>query len=324
MRASPVRRLLLGLAAAAAVSSAGFASGASGQRPRPFEFSQVHMGLPVRILLYAPDRRRAETAAEAAFARIAKLDAIMSDYRDDSELRRLEGSSPAWTPVSPDLLEVLTAAHALARDTDGAFDPTVGPVVALWREARSTGVMPAPAALEIARALVGWKHIEINRARGTVRLAKTGMRLDLGGIAKGYILEEALKTLRGAGLGRALVESGGDIVVGSGPPGLAGWRVDVPGASSDFRDRASELTNAAIATSGADVQFVEIDGVRYSHIVDPRTGIGVTSHVTARVIAREAAVADALATALSVAGPDGVGRVLAAYPDAMISLAVGK
>lgn len=282
------------------------------------------MGLPVRILLYAPDQRRAETAAEAAFARIAKLDAIMSDYRDDSELRRLEASSPAWTPVSPDLLEVLTAAHTLARDTDGAFDPTVGPLVALWREARKTGAMPAPAAFEIARALVGWKHIEINRARGAVRLAKTGMRLDLGGIAKGYILEEALKTLRGEGLGRALVESGGDIVVGSGPPGLAGWRVDVPGASSDFKDRASELTNAAIATSGADAQFVDIGGVRYSHIIDPRTGLGVTSQVTARVIAREAAVADALATALSVSGPDGVARVLAAYPDVLISLAVGR
>lgn len=282
------------------------------------------MGLPVRILLYAPNRRRAEIAAEAAFARIAKLDAIMSDYRDDSELRRLEAASPAWTPVSPDLLEVLTAAHALARDTDGAFDPTVGPVVALWREARKTGALPAPAALEIARALVGWKHIEINRARGTVRLAKTGMRLDLGGIAKGYILEEALKTLRAAGLGRAMVESGGDIVVGSGPPGLAGWRVDVPGASSDFKDRASELTNAAIATSGAEAQFVDIGGVRYSHVVDPRTGIGVTTGVTARVIAREAATADALATALSVTGPDGVARVLAAYPDVMISLAVGK
>lgn len=300
----------------------GIAAGATGQRPRPFEFSQVHMGLPVRILLYAPDRRRAERGAEAAFARIEKLDAIMSDYRDDSELRRLEAASPAWTPVSPDLLEVLSAAHALARDTDGAFDPTVGPVVALWREARRTGVMPAPAALEIARALVGWKHIEINRSRGTVRLARTGMRLDLGGIAKGYILQEALQTLRGRGLGRALIESGGDVVVGSGPPGEAGWRISVPGASSDFRDRAGELTNAAIATSGAEAQFVDIDGVRYSHIIDPRTGLGVTTQVTARVIAREAAVADALATALSVSGPAGVARVLAAHPDVLISLAV--
>ena len=296
--------------------------GAGGQLPRPFEFSQVHMGLPVRILLYAPNERRAETAAQAAFARIAALDAMMSEDRDDSELRRLENSGTQWTPVSPDLLEVVTTAHALARATGGAFDPTVGPIVALWREARTTGAMPAAAALEAAKARVGWKHLEIDRGRGAVRLAKAGMRLDLGGIAKGYILQEALRALRGAGLGRALVESGGDIVVGSGPPGLAGWRVDAAGASEDFRHRASQLTNAALATSGADAQFVEIGGVRYSHIVDPRTGIGVTTHVTARVIARDAATADALATALSVSGPDGVQRVLEQFPDVMISLAL--
>lgn len=331
LRASSVRCLLLGLAGAAAagtVGTAGIALGAPGQRPRPFEFSQVHMGLPVRILLYAPDQRRAERAAQAAFARIAALDAIMSDHRDDSELRRLESSGTGWTPISPDLLEILTAAHALARATDGAFDPTVGPIVALWREARKTGEMPAAAALDAARALVGWKHIEIDRRRGAVRLAKAGMRLDLGGIAKGYILQEAVQTLRGLGLGRALVESGGDIVVGSGPPGEAGWRVTVPAASSGFRDRAGELTNAALATSGAESgaesQFVEIGGVRYSHIVDPRTGLGVTTEVTARVIARDAAIADALATALSVLGPEGVARVLAAYPDVLISLAAGK
>ena len=282
------------------------------------------MGLPVRILLYAPNERRAETAAQAAFARIAELDAMMSDYRADSELRRLAASGTAWTPVSPDLLEVLTAAHALARATGGAFDPTVGPIVALWREARTTGALPAAAAIDAAKAQVGWKHLEINRSRGAVRLARPDMRLDLGGIAKGYILQEALRALRGAGLGRALIESGGDIVVGSGPPGLAGWRVQTDGASSDFRRRASELTNAALATSGDSEQFVEIGGVRYSHVVDPRTGMGVTTRVTARVIARDGATADALATALSVSGPDGVQRVLEHFPDVMISLAVGS
>lgn len=294
------------------------------QLPRPFEFRQVHMGLPVRILLYAPTERRAERAAEAAFARIAELDAVMSDYRDDSELRRLEKTPGAWTPVSPDLLEVLAKAVSLARATGGAFDPTVGPVVALWRDARAAGQMPPGPAIEAAREAVGWKHLEVDRRRGAVRLAKEGMRLDLGGIAKGYILQQALMTLRSEGLSRALIESGGDIVVGSGPPGLAGWRVDVPEASEDVRRRASELTNSAIATSGADAQFVVINGVRYSHVVDPRTGIGVTHNVTARVIADDAAIADALATALSVSGPDGVKSALEAYPDAVVSLVVGK
>src|SRR5690606_11375615 len=269
----------------AGVAGLAMATLGAGQRPQPFEFRQVHLDLPVRILPYAPTQRRAEVAAEAAFARIAQLDALMSDYRENSELRRLETNAGEWTPISPDLLEVLAMATSIARATDGAFDPTVGPLVALWRQARETKRMPASADIEAARALVSWKLLEVDRRRGAVRLAKRGMRLDLGGIAKGYILGQGLLALRSAGLGRALIESGGDIIVGSGPPGEAGWRVDVPDASSDFTRRARQLTNAAVATSGADEQFVDIDGVRYSHVVDPRSGIGVTHNVTARVIA---------------------------------------
>jgi FAD:protein FMN transferase len=304
----------------AAPAAAAMAAG--GQVPRPFESSQVHMGLPVRILLHAPDAGRAQSATAAAFARIAALDRMMSDYRPDSELRRLEAGGTAWTPVSPDLLEVLTTAVTIARATDGAFDPTVGPLVQLWRASRKSGKLPAPDALEAARALVGWRHLEIDRGRGAIRLAKPGMRLDLGGIAKGYILQQALRTLRQAGLGRALIDTGGDIIVGSGPPGLAGWRIDAADADAVFRQRASQLTNAALATSGDESQFVEIDGVRYSHIVDPRTGLGLTHQVTARVIARDGAIADALATALAVMGPEGVAPIKAKFPDVLISLSV--
>ena len=278
------------------------------------------MGVPVRILLHASDESRAERAARAAFDRIAALDRVMSDYRPDSELRRLETDAEKWTPVSPDLLEVLTTAVSIARATEGAFDPTAAPLVALWREARATGKMPPRPALDAARALVNWRHLEIDRPKGMVRLAKAGMRLDLGGIAKGYILQQALRTLRMNGLGRALIECGGDIVAGSGPPGLAGWRVEARGADDAFRRRASELTNAALATSGATAQFVDIDGIRYSHIVDPRTGLGVTSQVVAHVIARDAATADALATALTVAGPKGAELIQERFPDVMISL----
>jgi thiamine biosynthesis lipoprotein len=298
------------------------ASGAGAQLRQPFEFSQVHMGLAVRILLHASDQRRAESAARSAFARIAALDAMMSDYQPASELRRLESGGTAWTPVSPELLEVLTTAVEVARATEGAFDPTVGPIVALWREARKTGKMPPTAALAAARAATGWRHLEIDRARGAVRLTKAGMRLDLGGIAKGYILEQALRTLRMYGVGRALLESGGDIVAGSGPPGLAGWRIDAKDADAIFGQRASQLTNAALATSGAGAQFVDIGGVRYSHVVDPRTGVGMTNQVTAHVIARDAATADALATALTVLGPEGTQKVLERYPDVVISLSV--
>ena len=149
------------------------------------------------------------------------------------------------------------------------------------------------------------------------------MRLDLGGIAKGYILEEALHTLRSAGVRRALIEAGGDIVVGDAPPDRDGWRIDVTGADREFAARAAKLTNAALATSGPTAQFVEIDGVRYSHVVDPRTGVGLTNHVTAHVIARDGATADALATALTVARAGDVPRLLSRFPGVRVSVVQG-
>jgi thiamine biosynthesis lipoprotein len=284
------------------------------------EFTQIHMGLPVRVVLYARDRQQAEAAARAAFARVAQLDRMMSDYRPDSELRSLQNSDGHQT-VSPELLTVLHRAVEIARATDGAFDPTVAPLVALWREARRTNQLPDAVRISHARASVGWQHLAIDRARSSIRLGLPGMRLDLGGIAKGYILQEALRALRGTGVTRALLESGGDIVVGDAPPGRDGWHIDVS-ADPVFTARASCLTNGALATSGPTTQFVEIDGVRYSHIIDPRTGLGVTSHVIARVIAKDAATADALATALTVLGERGAAWIQTRFPDVRLSISL--
>jgi thiamine biosynthesis lipoprotein len=128
------------------------------------------------------------------------------------------------------------------------------------------------------------------------------MRLDLGGIAKGYILEEARRVLRARGVRSVLIEAGGDIVVGDAPPDQEGWRIDVGGGGGALEARAARLTNAALATSGPTAQHVVVDGVRYSHVIDPRTGVGVTNDLVARVIADDAAVADGLSTALTVIG----------------------
>ena len=274
------------------------------------------MGLPVRIRLYSSSEEAAGTAAAAAFARVAALDQMMSDYRPDSELRRL-GSS--WSPVSRELFAVLERAIEIADATGGAFDPTVGPLVALWREARQSRRLPDASALDAAKRLVGWRLVQLDAARPAVRLAREGVRLDLGGIAKGYIIQQALQAMIPFGVTRALVEAGGDIVVGDAPPGRDGWSIDVTGSEAEFVARAARLTNAALATSGPTAQFVEIDGVRYSHVVDPRTGLGLTNQVTARVIAADGATADALATALTVA-PDTLSRIRRQFPDAAMSL----
>jgi thiamine biosynthesis lipoprotein len=284
----------------------------------PSEYTQIHMGLPVRIVAYA-DEPKASDAARAAFNRIGVLDRMMSDYRPDSELRRLEHTADAWVPVSRELFNTIERAREIAQATDGAFDPSVGPLVALWRETRTTGRLPGAKTLGAARSRTGWRKLELDSSRRMVRIP-AGMRLDLGGIAKGYIIQEALRTLRSRGVRRALVEAGGDIVVGDAPPGRAGWDIDTPGADAAFARRAKRLTNAAIATSGPTAQSLEIDGVRYSHVIDPRTGLGVTNPFVARVIAKDASTADALATALTVLGPAGVADVRARFPGVVVNV----
>ena len=277
------------------------------------------MGVETRIVLYASDANAAR-AARAAFARIAALEDIMSDWRSSSEVRRLDQRPGRWVPVSRPLFDVLSRAVAIARATDGAFDPTVGPVVALWRESRARGRLPDARALDSARTRVGWRLISLDSAHRRARLASPGMRIDLGGIAKGWILQDALTELARHGVTRALIEAGGDLVVGDAPPGRDGWCVATPGADSSLSARAAAITHAAVATSGAESQFVEIDGVRYSHVVDPRTGLGLTNGLTATVIAPHGASADALATALTLLGTRDAEGLLALFPGTLATV----
>ena len=287
---------------------------------RRHEFTQVHMGLPVRMIVHAGETAAAE-AAPAAFARIAALEHIFSDYRSDSEIVRLAARPREWVPVSAELFEVLRIALEVAESTEGAFDPTVGPLVALWREARQTRRLPPTAAIDAARARVGWTRVQLDPVRQAVRLGADGMTLDVGGVAKGYILQQAIAALAERGVRSALIEAGGDIAAGAPPPTQRkGWHVAVPGAQPTFAARAERLRGASLATSGPTSQFVDIDGVRYSHVVDPRTGVGVTHDTIAHVIATDGALADALATALTVLGAEAVPRILSRYPEVAVQL----
>ncbi len=275
-----------------------------------FEYRQLLMGVAARIVVCAPNEDIARWAVSRAFQRIAALEDLMSDYRPHSELMRLcaEGHL-APVPISADLFFVLQRAVELSRLSNGAFDITVGPFVALWRRARQTGQLPDPAELERARALVGWDKICLDPTTRTVRLAVPGMRLDLGGIAKGYAADCALKVLARFGLRRALIELGGDIVLGDPPPNRKGWRIAIL-SEQGRTEQVLELANCAVSTSGSTEQFVEIGGRRYAHIIDPRTGLGLTKLILVTVIARDGITADSLATALCVLG-EKEGRSLA-------------
>jgi len=271
-----------------------------------FEFSQPEMGVPFRIILYAKDAEEAERAQTAAFKRISDLNEKLSDYETDSELNQLSRTSGQRkaVSVSDDLWQVLEKAQQVAILSDGAFDVTVGPCVVLWRKARRLKELPPTEALTNALKAVGYQKMKLNRSKHTVELLAPSMKLDLGGIAKGFAADEALKTLRNFGIRSALVAASGDIAVSDPPPGKKGWRVEV--APLDIPNpppkRFVLLANAAVSTSGDMFQRLEIGGVRYSHIVDPRTGIGLTDHSLVTTIARDGMTADAISKVVAICG----------------------
>ncbi len=283
-----------------------------------FEFSRPEMGLPFKMVLYASEKATAEAAALAAFTRVRELNGIFTDYDSDSELSRLSLSSGQGRSVvvSRELWDVLSRAKALWDRTGGAFDVTVGPYVNLWRKARRDRELPTGERLVRARALVGSQYMKLDAKARAVELMVPGMRLDLGGIAKGYAIDAALRVLHEQGIRSALVSGSGDMAASDAPPGRKGWRIeiatlDAPGAPPA---RFVWLKHEAMATSGDVFQRLEIDGRRYSHIVDPRTGLGLTDQSLVTVIARDCTTADSLATAASVLGPRAGMKLLKSTP----------
>lgn len=279
------------------------------QQVQRYEYSSRHMGTLFRVVLYAPSDSIARTAATAAFNRIDTLNSILSDYISKSELSRLSRFSGKDTAVyvSSPLFQVLHKAREVSMETDGAFDITVGPYVQLWRsmQKESDPRLPTPRELKKAGQKVGYRHLRLNQHNQTVRLTKAGMQLDLGGIAKGYALDEALLVLQKYGIEAALIDGGGDIAVGKAPLGKRGWSIEVqtyPEAGSTER-LTLVLANKAVATSGDLYQHIEIDGTRYSHIIDPRTGLGLTEQSQVTVVAPDGITADSYASALSVLDP---------------------
>ena len=255
------------------------------------------MGSLFRITLYAPDRARADAAAVAGYRRVAELDNIMSDYDPHSELMRL-CQKPAETPehVSRDLFDILQYSQKVSEESGGVFDVTVGPFVQLWRTARKKKALPAPAELAEAARVVGYRKLVLDAREQTATLAVPNMRLDLGGIAKGYAADQALAVMRRMSTTRAMVAASGDIALGDPPPGRTGWAIGI--ASIDPKDEGVSKTvllkNAGISTSGDAEQYVEINGVRYSHIIDPATGLGLTNRIQATIIGPNATTTDGL------------------------------
>lgn len=285
------------------------------------------MGVKTRVVIAEPiDAQAAAGLANKAFERIEQLEQSMSDYRRESELSLLcSQAGSAAREVSQDLFAVLALAKQINKTSEGAFDVTVGPATLLWRDIRVGRAAYEPQAIESARSRIGSQYMVLDEQARTVQLTKAGMRLDLGGIAKGYAAQAAVDVLRASGCKSVLVAIAGDVVVGEAPPGQDGWRIVI--SSGDVMVPASGtaphgttppgtapppspilgtilLQNSAISTSGDTAQFIEIDGKRYSHLIDPRTGIGIAPGRSVSVIASRGELADALSSAICIAGPE--------------------
>jgi thiamine biosynthesis lipoprotein len=296
---------------------------AAGCGPRAEERATVRvsesrrlMGAPWTITVHAASRGAGSEAIAAAFTEIERLDGILSDYDPASELSRLSAAAPTPEPVAvgADLWRVLVAAESLRERSAGAFDIAIGPLTSLWRQARKSGRLPRPAKLAAARAAAGPGTVELVPETRSVRLPKPGTRLDPGGIGMGYAADRALEVLARRGIAAAMIDASGDVLVSAPPPGTAGWRIAVAPLRPGGEGEAIVLARAAVTTSGDAYQGVEIDGVRYSHVVDPRSGLGVAGPTTVTLVAPDATTADALATAVSVLGHEAGPAVIGAFP----------
>lgn len=278
--------------------------GADAQMLERYEYSRPLMGTTFRIILYTSDSIQASGSAEAAFDRVMRLNTIMSDYQSDSELNRLsaKAGSGEKVPVSEDLWLVLKEARHISKRTKGAFDVSIGPLSKLWRRAFRQRTFPSPEKITKASHLVDYRKIRLYPKGKRVQVKVKGMRLDLGGIAKGFAADEAYRVLvEEFDIEIALVDAGGDLVLGAAPPNQTGWEIEIQTEKiGEEKNQRLSLHHCAIATSGDSYKYLEYEGKRYSHIIDPKIGKGMTDRRQVTVISSHGMLADAWASAMSV------------------------
>jgi thiamine biosynthesis lipoprotein ApbE len=273
------------------------------------------MGTVLDVSVYRADAVAAAADLEAAYQEIAALDRRMSLYRADSELTALNAADHgAPVTLSAPMFEVLSAAAAFARLSGGAFDISVMPLVDVWGFYHVTrATVPSAALIEAARKRVGSHMWSLGANTVTI---KNGARFDLGGIAKGYAVDRALAVLRARGVTAALVNLGGNIGVLGFAPGAKPWTIGIDHPRTQKLMGRIKLWRGAVATSGDNDRFFEMNGVRYAHIIDPRSGRPVQNIAAMTVIAPTATAADALSTSAFVLGPEKGLALLRSYPGA--------
>ena len=289
-----------------------------------YTFEKGLMGSPFKLIIYASNDSLANNSANAAFKRIEELNASLSDYRDESEINAVsvQSGTKKWIPVSKDLFDILFISNDISKKTDGAFDATLGPIVQEWRRATRKGYFPDEKLIADALSKTGYHKVKFDASSQSIQLEDKGMRLDIGGLGKGYAADEAVKVLESYGIKSAMIDAGGKLALMDPPPGEKGWKIVI----SSGRDSIEtiEYSNVGIATSGPTYRYLDYKGKRYSHIVDPKTGIGLEHHVRTTVVSPNATEADALATAFSVSGIKAGKKYLKRFPNNKVWLVETK
>lgn len=279
-----------------------------------WSFSTQTMGTIATLQLAGTDSLASADLAYEALLRIHHADSLLSNWKQDSEIARVNREASAgWVDLHPELGSILNTADTVHRESSGAFDPTIEPLVRLWGFLGGTPHVPPHSEIAETLNLVGWERVTLDADR--IRFEDPGVSLDLGGIAKGYAVDDAAARLDAAQAANFLLDLSGNMIARGAPPQRESWRIGI----RDPRDRLPHLgtlsvTDAALATSGDYEQFVADSGRRYGHILDPRTGWPVEGMAQVTVLAESAMLADAWATALFVLGP-GAARDLAAGRD---------
>jgi thiamine biosynthesis lipoprotein len=265
------------------------------------------MGCTATVRACGPDAAALPAIVGEALDEIDRVDRLMSHYRRDSPLSRLNREAANGpVEVEPELLDFLAECLRWSRESDGAFDVTVGPLMKAWGFFRDEGRVPADDELARALDVVGYRHVVLDRRAGTVRFDRPGVELDLGGIGKGYAVDRAVELLRRKGISSALVNLGGSSVYGlGGPPGRDAWEVGIADPTAPGKTaRTVRLRDRALSVSGGYERFFEKGGVTYSHIMDPRTGRPVQGVLSVAVLTGSATAGDALDDVLFVLGPE--------------------
>lgn len=282
-------------------------------QPEVESFAEIAMGVEVTIKVAAPQANDRLAAARLAMAEVRACDEALSDWQSSSERSRLPRTAGVAAIASERLFTATARSIEIARATDGRFDPTIAPIVQAWRSARAQGTLPDMATLDAAGTRVGWQDVKLDASARTITFGRDGMALDFGGIGKGFAAQRASTAMTASGQPSHLVAVAGDLVAGPvAPPGKPGWTIrKEDGLGEPFE---LVLLGEAVSTSGDLEQFIEIDGVRHSHIIDPRTGRALRERTAACVRGADGATCDALATALCVAGVRDAAGLLRAFP----------